>query len=256
MLDIEQIEDFYPDNLKPFKRNILREYLQYKILEAIFDSEFCGKLSFMGGTALRVILSNKRFSEDLDFDNQGLSEKDFDDLTLIIKRRLELAGYTVETKNTFGNVYRSYLRIPEVLYNNRLSNHPEEKMMIQVDMEPQGFEYRSDSKILNKFDVFLRINIVPIDILLAQKITAIFTRPRPMGRDFYDVVFLLGRTSPNLDYLDAKLNIRNYPQLKEKLLSRCEELNFEQLARDVEPFLFDPRDAKRVILFKDYIKGL
>ena len=33
MLDIKQIEPFYPENLRPFKRNLLREYVQYKILE-------------------------------------------------------------------------------------------------------------------------------------------------------------------------------------------------------------------------------
>jgi len=43
MLDIKQIETFYPDSLKPFKRNILREYLQYKILEAVFDSSLAGE---------------------------------------------------------------------------------------------------------------------------------------------------------------------------------------------------------------------
>ena len=36
MLDLKQIESFYPEYLRSFKRNLLREYLQYKILEAIF----------------------------------------------------------------------------------------------------------------------------------------------------------------------------------------------------------------------------
>ena len=69
MLDLKQIESFFPENLKPFKRNLLREYLQYKILESVFDSRFGSRLSFMGGTATHIIHSNNRFSEDLDFDN-------------------------------------------------------------------------------------------------------------------------------------------------------------------------------------------
>ncbi|GFP25527.1 hypothetical protein HKBW3S25_01007 [Candidatus Hakubella thermalkaliphila] len=47
MLDLKQIELFYPESLRPFKRNLLLEYLQYKILEIIFDSEFGEKLAFI-----------------------------------------------------------------------------------------------------------------------------------------------------------------------------------------------------------------
>jgi hypothetical protein len=60
-----------------------------------------------------------------------------------------------------------------------------------------------------RFDVFSRINIVPADILTAQKIFCIFNRSRPMGRDFFDVVFLLGKSGVNFDYLDRKMSIRN-----------------------------------------------
>lgn len=255
MLEIEQIVSFYPENLRPFRRNLLREYFQYKILEAIFDSEFTRKLVFMGGTALRIVYFNKRFSEDLDFDNVGLKKLDFENLVNLIKKRLELEGYSVETKNTFTNVYKSYIRIPGVLYENNLSNHPEEKVEIQLQTEPQKFDYNSELKILNKFDVFTHIKVVPIDILLSQKLTAIFTRPRTLGRDFYDVVFLLGRTKPDIEYLNDKLDIKDFNQLKEKLLLKCKELNFERLARDVKPFLFDTIDAKRVRNFYDYIKS-
>ena len=43
MLDLEQIVSYYPEHLRPFKKNILREYIQYKLLEALFASEY-GKL--------------------------------------------------------------------------------------------------------------------------------------------------------------------------------------------------------------------
>ena len=37
MLDFEQIIGQYPQHLRRFERAILREYLQYKVLQAIFD---------------------------------------------------------------------------------------------------------------------------------------------------------------------------------------------------------------------------
>lgn len=254
MLDMEQIESFYPEYLRPFKRNLLREYLQYKILEIMFDSRFGRRLSFMGGAAIRIIHSNTRFSEDLDFDNLGLEEKDFGQLTRLIQRELQLEGYTVETKNVFKGAYRSYIRIPNILFETGLSGHKEEKLSIQVDAEPQRFNYRLDKIILNKFEVFLRINVVPVDILLAQKIFAILERKRPMGRDFYDAVFLLGKTTPNLDYLKLKLEINNWVDLKNRLLLRCGKFDFEQLAKEVEQFLFVPGDSKKVRFFCEYLQ--
>lgn len=255
MLDISQIESFYPESLKPFKRNLLREYLQYKILEAIFESRHGDNLAFLGGTAARIIHSNTRFSEDLDFDNLSLNKQDFTQLAQLIQKRIELQGYKIEITNVFKDAFRSYIRIPEVLFENKLSSHKKEKLLIQIDTESQRYHYQPDKIIINKFDVFLRINVVPTDILLAQKILCIFKRKRPMGRDFYDAIFLLGKTKPNIEFLKLKLDIKDSMDLKNKILLRCNNLNFKQLAADVEQFLFVPSDSKKVLFFRDYIKN-
>ena len=254
MLDIKQVESFYPEYLRAFKRSLLREYLQYKILEVIFDSKFGEKLCFMGGTATHIIYQNNRFSEDLDFDNLGLKEKDFEQLVELIQKKLKLEGYKAETKNVFRGAYRCYIKIADVLFENGLSRHKGEKLLIQLDAEPQGFRYQPDKTIINKFDVFLRINIVPLDILLSQKIYAIFKRRRPMGRDFYDAVFLFGKTKPNLDYLRLKLKVKGKIDLKNRLLSRCKKFDFKQMATDVEQFLFVPKDSKKVRFFYEYLQ--
>lgn len=241
--------------LRSFKRNLLREYLQYKILEIIFDSKYGEKLSFMGGTAIRIIHSNTRFSEDLDFDNLALREKDFRQMVKLIQKKLELEGYVVEIKNIFRGAYRSYIRIPNVLFDNRLSKHKKEKLLIQIDAEPQEFKYRQSKVIISKFDLFLQINVVPVDILLAQKIYAIFKRKRAMGRDFYDTVSLSGKTKVNLNYLKSKLKIKDTTDLKRRLLLKCKKFDFKHLAQDTEPFLFTPSDAKKVLFFHDYMKN-
>lgn len=256
MLELKQIETFYPEHIRIFKRNILREYLQYKILEIVFTSEFGRSLVFMGGTAIHMIYALPRFSEDLDFDNLRLGEKKFSDLAAIIKKKLELQGYTVETKTSLGNAYRIYIRIADILYENKISPHKEEKMLIQLDAEPQKFSYAADKVILNKFDVFTQISLVPLDILLSQKLYAIFMRKRPMGRDFFDAIFLFGRTNPNYDYLKTKINIDNLSDLKEKLIKHCSVLNLKFLSKDVSQFLLIPDDAKKIELFCEYIEKL
>lgn len=254
MLDLRQIESFYPESLRIFGRSLLREYLQYKILEIIYDSKYGNKLSLMGGTAIHMIHFNTRFSEDLDFDNLGLNKAEFESLGQLIKDKLELQGCLLETSAVMKKAFRLYLRISELLFRNNLSKDPREKIHLQVDTEPQRFEYSPDKILINKFDVFGRISAVPIDVLLAQKIDCIFKRKRPMGRDFYDALFLMGKTKPNLNYLKQKLQIESFPELKLRMVQRCKDLNFRQLARDVEPFLFEPADSKRVLFFAQYIK--
>lgn len=254
MLDLKEIQSFYPPYLRSFKRNLLREYLQYKILEAIFDSKFAEKISFMGGTAIHIAHSGARFSEDLDFDNLGLGKKEFNDLTEGIKKELAREGYRVECENIFYDAYHAYLKFPHVLFDNKLTGHRQERLLIQIDMEPQRFKYQPQKTALNKFDVFALINVVPSDVLLAQKITCIFTRKRPLGRDFYDIVFLMGKTKPDFRYLRQKLKIKDAKDLKIRLFKICEKLNFKNLAADVEPFLFDSKDAEKIPHFVEYIR--
>lgn len=256
MLDINQIETFYPENLRPFKKNMLREYLQYKILEILYRSELGRGLVFMGGTAIRIVHANTRFSEDLDFDNRGLDKEQFEQLARLMEKELALEGYKVGTECVTKGAFRCYIKIYDLLYQTGISAHRTEKLLIQLDTEPQGFEYRPQQMILNKFDVFTRINVVPVDILLSQKICCIFTRKRPMGRDFYDIVFLMGKTAANLDYLDEKLHLKDAKELRDRLLKRCEAVDFKNLADDVMSFVPNPKDAEKVLYFPDFIRQI
>jgi predicted nucleotidyltransferase component of viral defense system len=255
MLTLPEIEKHYPENLRKFKRFILREYLQHKILQIIFDSEYANHLAFLGGTCLRIVHGNSRFSEDIDFDNFKLKEDVFERISLIIKKQLEQEGYAVEMKTVYKGAYHCYIRFPRLLFQEGLSGHLEEKILIQLDTEPQHFDFTPEKYILNRFDVFTQIFITPLNILLSQKFYAILNRTRNKGRDFYDAVFILSKIdSPDYDYLKLKLDISNEQQLKERLLDKCSKLDMKKMAKDVQPFLFDPDDIKKVILFPGYIR--
>ncbi len=254
MFSLTEIEKYFQPKEQVFKRNIFREYLQYKILQIIYDSSFGSKLYFLGGTCLRIIHNNQRFSEDLDFDNVGLSESDFDEVTLLVKKKLELEGAKVELKNVYKGAYRCYIRLPEILFENKLSGFKEEKILIQLDTEPQNFDYEPEKNILNKFDVFTQILTTPANIILSQKLYAIFNRKTPKGRDFYDVVFLLSQYDPDYKYLQQKIGIDSKELLREKLIEKCETLSFDDLTNDVSAFLINPDDVKKITLFEEYIK--
>jgi predicted nucleotidyltransferase component of viral defense system len=254
MISIQEIQKYYPPHLSQYKHFILREYLQYKILEIIFESKFEHKLCFLGGTCLRIVYDNTRFSEDLDFDNFNLSETNFIEISKSIEKHLAREGYDVEVRNVLKGAFHCYIKFPKLLFGESLTGHIEEKILIQLDTEPQHFEFQPRPFILNKFDVFTKINITPLDILLAQKIYALLNRKRKKGRDFFDIVFLLKTTRPNYDYLTQKMGIQNEKQLKENILMVCAKTDLTEMAKDVEPFLFTPGDSKHIELFEDYIK--
>jgi predicted nucleotidyltransferase component of viral defense system len=255
MLTLPEIEKNYPEPLRGFKRFILREYLQYKILQIIFDSEYANQFVFLGGTCLRMVHGNTRFSEDLDFDNLRMKEDVFEKMAVLIRKQLEQEGYSVEMKTVYRGAYHCYIRFPELLYREGLSGHPEEKILIQLDTEPQHFDFTPQRYILNRFDIFSTVFITPLDILLAQKFYTIINRERNKGRDFYDTVFILSMINqPNYNYLKLKLNITDARQLKEAVLNKCSRIDMKEMAKDVQPFLFDPADAKKVIFFEEYMK--
>lgn len=253
MLKISELKKYYPE-LRGFDRGILREYLQYKILDIIFKSDFGKKLSFLGGTCIRICYDGFRFSEDLDFDNIGLSKDDFSQMANLIERELNFVGYNVEIRAVYKGAYRIYIKFSDILFDNFLSGAKEEKMMIQVDAVKKSFSYNSNNVLLSKFDVFRNIIITPIDVILSQKIGAIFGRKRAKGRDFYDVVYLMGLSDFNFNFLKDKLNISNKKELKQQLLEVTADFDFKKLAQDVAPFLINPDEAERVLSFKEYVE--
>jgi len=254
MLDLQQIKTEYSELLQGYERAIVREYLQYKILQAIFESKHASKLSFLGGTALRIVHGNSRFSEDIDLDNFGLNWQAFGELIQSVQRFLELEGFLVETNLVAKDAFHCDLRFPKLLFKQGLTPHQEEKIFIQLDTVAQGYPYPAEIKILNKFDVFTEIRVTPLDILLSQKIYAAVNRKRPKGRDFYDITFLFSKTKPDFGYLIQNMGIASPERLRQEFLVKIEDYNFDALAEDVAPFLFRKDQVKRVAKFKEFWK--
>lgn len=255
MLEMPQIESYFPEPLRAFKRNMLREYLHYKLLEIIFDSKPGSRLVFLGGTAIHIVHGAPRFSEDLDFDDRGLGEGDFQSLERLVRSGMELQGFPVETAVVTRAARRIIVRFPGLFRRYGLSTDPREKLHLHVDTEPQRFDYRSEAVLIGKFDVFSRILVAPIDLILAQKLTCLFTRPRTMGRDVYDALFLWGKTEPSLAYLGDRLGIHSKRELRSRLIQRCRELDFDRLANDLGPFLYQPADAGKIKLFPEFVSS-
>ena len=107
--------------------------MQHKILEIIFSGPHAEKLCFIGGTCLRIVHNQQRFSEDLDFDNFNLTEKEFSEISKQIEKELSKEGYQVECKEVLRGAFHCYVRFPKLLFQEGLSGYEEEKILIQLD---------------------------------------------------------------------------------------------------------------------------
>lgn len=233
---------------------MVREYLQCLILSLIFEHPKARSLRFIGGTALRIVYGNHRFSEDIDFDFVGMPLEDFEEVLGYVEGELTNQGVETESKLVARGAWHFHLRFPSMLYSYGLSPYKEEKILIQVDAEAQGFTYEPETYLLNRFGLFSELLHAPAPVLMAMKFNALFLRKRSKGRDITDLLYLLGKgVSPDYSVLEKSLGLRN----AEDVVKRVEgfPLDLEDLFRDVQPFLLLPQqEKKRFMHFRQLLR--
>ena len=254
MIDLAFIRSFFPRAIAEdnrFQRYMLKEYLQLLILDHLANSPYVGKLSFIGGTNLRLIQGIDRFSEDLDFDCKEMSEQEFLEMTDKVVRFLHQNGLVVETHdkpNPKLTAFRRNLYFPQLLFDLGLSGHREERFLIKVEAQDQGAVYSPEIVTVNKMGFFFSIQVPPIDVLCAMKFAAILSRQK--GRDFYDAIFLLSKTAPNMDFLQARTGISTLEELRAAISHCLANVDLNQKKRDFAHLLFNESNADRILQFE------
>ena len=259
MINLDEIKSFFAESLRRnplYFEYMLKEYFHYRMLNIIFSGEYAARLSFIGGTNLRILHHIQRFSEDLDFDSFQLSRDEFILLTdrVIVKLREE--GIKVEAEDKEKDLrliaYRRNIVFPGLMFDMGLTGHQEKKLLIKIECEPHHYAYEPEKPIIQKFNVFTQIFATSPDILLSMKTGAVLERGK--GRDYYDFIFLSGLTDPDFGYLSMRFGITNFTQLYERILESCENTDFEKKSRDFEKLVFDPVETRKVLIFKEYIQ--
>lgn len=260
MIDLEYIRSFFPPTIareSRFDRYMLKEYLQLLILDHLATTPYINKVSFIGGTNLRLIQGIDRFSEDLDFDCKELSENEFMEMTDSVVLYLQQNNINVETRdkaNSNLTAFRRNLYFPEMLFNLGLTGHKEERLLLKVEAQDQGVAYQPIVATVNKMGFFFGIQVPPLDVLCAMKFAAVLARQK--GRDFYDAIFLLSKTKPNMDFLAARSGITSIDELKTAIIERLKEVDLNQKKRDFSHLVFNEQNAERILQFPMIIKDL
>jgi predicted nucleotidyltransferase component of viral defense system len=243
------------------KINKTREFLQILCLKIMFDRGVFDNLAFVGGTALRILYDLKRYSEDLDFSLILQKGYSFGNMLKELTYELEKNGLKVEaTKKETKIVHSSMIKFPGLLNELRISDIKEQKLSIKLEIDtnpPKGWGLQT-SPVTESF-VFA-VKHFDLPSLFATKLHACFFRRYIKGRDFYDLIWYLGKkVIPNFILLNNAIQQTEGPSheiidiknLKDFMKRKLDKTDFKPVIKDVERFLENKSELK--LLTKEYL---
>ncbi|MEZ5329276.1 MAG: nucleotidyl transferase AbiEii/AbiGii toxin family protein [Verrucomicrobiales bacterium] len=272
------IDRYQPRTLQDWE-NALKEIVQELALLGLWRAKFYEHAAFYGGTALRIFHGLPRFSEDMDF--SLLAAKDIDLAPYLEAIRVELAslGFTFavepKVKQVTTAIESAFIK-GETRVNLLLIGAPEElrqrlpkpqriRIKLEVDTDPPaGAHYEVQTLLV---PIPFQVKLFTLPCLFAGKLHAVLCRnwkARVKGRDFYDLIWYLGRGIPcHLPHLQKRMEQTGHwdsaealelPALKQLLRDRFQVVDFEQAKADVRPFIRE--DAELALWNGDFFTGL
>ncbi len=263
----EQIKQIIQQASTPLQaRNLLREYLQARLLEFIQERGLFRSWIFQGGTALRFLYGLPRYSQDLDFSlDQSDASYDLNQAIAGIRPWFEAEAYEVDLiiKNE-KNVKSAFVRFPSLLFELGLSPHRSQVFSVKIELDSQPpAGGRTETTIIRR-PVLLNIHHYDQATLFSGKVHALLSRNYTKGRDLYDIFWYLSDPSwpaPNFIYLNEALKQTGWsgPQLDQNnwadlVAEKLEAVDWRQAIEDVRPFLERVSDLN--LLTKDNVLKL
>ena len=260
MIQIEQIKNYFPVQIREnsiFDKHILKEYLQLMILDYLSSTPYIRKMTFIGGTNLRLVKGIDRFSEDLDFDCKDLSKEEFIEMTNGVILFLERSGLRVEARdkdNPKLTAFRRNIHFPELLFDLGLSGHKEERFLIKIESQDQRVIYEPVITNIKGCGFFFPFPVPSDGVLCSMKIAAMLARSK--GRDFYDLMFLLAQASPDYGFLSKRCGVNNLQEFKEVTYELIKTVDLKKKQKDFEHLLFNKVNSEKILQFEDFINSL
>ena len=260
MIQTEFLKNYFPPYLwdNPARRKyIIKEYIQLLILDYLSTKQYIKKIVFIGGTSLRLTKEMERFSEDLDFDCKKLSDDDFINMTDGIINFLQRFGLKAESRdkpNDRLKAFRRNIYFPELLFELGLSGYRNERFLIKIESQDQQIDYKYKMATIKGCGLYFKFPVPKDEVMCAMKISALLSRAK--GRDFYDVMFLMGQTHPDYMFLSARCGIKNQAELKQAFNDLLQKIDLSHKAKDFEHLAFQEHNTRRILLFEDFVDDL
>jgi len=230
------------------KRNVLKEELQFYVLNFIYHHPEYSQWIMYGGSALRIIHDLDRMSVDLDFEiSRAITKKLLEELKKEIEKYF---ASTYGTEPDFLTIKTTTGRGLLLKFNvgKELSiSHPSKQVHVRIDLNhfvaPKTVTER---RPINRDQLSFVITTYNMSALMASKIAAIFLRGtrgvgeavyEEKGRDIYDLLWYINKkVVPDLDYLIAKgIDVKDPRALFDKLTLQMNKVNDNNLKQDLTP---------------------
>lgn len=215
-------------DLAPLRIVVEKELLHHDILRVLSDSGMLARLTFIGGTCLRVCYGSNRLSEDLDF--TGGADFDRESLSAMAKVLIDSLmtkyGLKVEVSEPVreqgnGDTWKLKVQtrpgrkdLPAQRINIDVCAIPSHQARPMVLLNPYGVEMGTSGLILNAESR---------EEIFADKLVAFALRPnRIKHRDLWDLAWLHQQgVKPHIDLVPLKLSDH-----------RCAEQDFLQMLEE------------------------
>lgn len=257
--NFDQILEFAKNYSLPLtkKRGILREYLQVKVLDLIYQEKISVNLFFVGGTCLKLLYGLDRFSEDLDFDTVNIKQSQLKELMENIHSRLLQENIAVDFyQNTAARRAYYEFRFKNLLFELGLSTQSGEKLMIKFDFETFWRGQEKKPVLLNRYGFLANVVTSPLDQILVQKLFAFTKRKQTLPRDIYDVVWLRAQGA-KIDKSFVRKNRLPLDLVAEALGKfEKEKKKIKTLKLRLKPFLINENYAEKLDLFPKVLERL
>ena len=247
--------------------NVMREYLQARILGSLQAAGAMIPLAFHGGTALRFLYAIPRYSEDLDFALEGdRTRYDLRSYLEAIRGELSVEGYLVELKiSDQKTVHGAFIRFPGLPYELGLSAQRGQVIAVKIEVDtapPVGAGLATT--VIRRY-VTLQLQHHDRSSLLAGKLHAILQRRYLKGRDVYDLLWYLSDPEwpePNLVLLNNALQQTGWQggdvsehNWRDLVRHRLRDVIWDSVVRDVRPFL-EPSAHLRLLTMENLLHVL
>lgn len=253
---IQERLDSYKPQSQQEEEFALKEILQEIALAGLARTDFFKFAAFQGGTALRILYSLDRFSEDLDF-IAAKPSSDFEWSSYLKNLETEFGAYGIEiisedrskADETVKKAFlkdQSFARVLVLKHWGRSGRLGAIRIKFEIDTNPPAGS-RNEVRYLD-FPFAAAVVVQDPPSLFAGKSHALLCRGYVKGRDWYDFLWYVARKVPiNFDFLShaceqqgpwagQKFAIDKEWYLKE-MENKIRSIDWQEAKEDVARFL-------------------
>ncbi|MBU1110139.1 nucleotidyl transferase AbiEii/AbiGii toxin family protein [Patescibacteria group bacterium] len=245
--------------------NVLKEYLQYTVLNFIYNNSEYSSLVMYGGSLLRICYELPRMSEDLDF--QSAAEIELDDLkaklVTYFKKdfNLDVEIKVIKrnhTKNMTNTLALKFDFLKELKVNVGWTKL---KLRIDINIFPEAGDFATEVISPDPKDNYaFSVKTYHISTLMASKIAAVLQREERniegeasacKPRDIFDLIWYMRlKVIPDLAYLRAKgIKMENHLELFDELAKKVLQLEDRAFDKDLAKLFYNRAE------FEDWYKN-